>query len=254
VVAVGAQDQKAAALAAGLDAATATASLGTATAIIARVDEPRFSLEHGSIPCFPYLQQGQWVLEAPLATSGGALRWLRDTLGRSGQKGYEELLAAAATVPPGAEGVVFFPYLAGAGAPHWRGDARGGFCGLTLHSGVGEITRALLEAVAYDLRANLDHMRALGCDLRRLVLFGGGARSALWPQIIASVCGLPTSAGTEAEAATRGAAMFAAQALGADASVFAVPVAPVNSPPGWQAEYERLYASYCRTRERYWEL
>lgn len=254
IVAVGAQDQKAAALAAGLDATTATASLGTATAIIASVPEPRFSSTHGMIPCFPYLQRGKWVLEAPLATSGGALRWLRDTLGRAGQAGYTELIAAAAAAPPGGDGVLFFPYLAGAGAPHWRGDARGGLSGLSLQSGVGEITRALLEAVAYDLRGNLDHMRALGCDLQRLVLFGGGARSTLWPQIIAAICGLPTFASTESEAATRGAAMLAAQALGGDASIFAIAATPVEPPRDWYAQYGRLYPQYCQTRERYWQL
>lgn len=254
VIAVGAQDQKAAALAAGLTAQTATASLGTATAIIAPVPEPRFSAEHGSIPCFPYLQQGQWVLEAPLSTSGGAFRWLRDTLGRSGPGGYTELVTAAAAVPPGSAGVRFFPYLAGAGAPHWRGDARGGFCGLSLSSGPAELTRALLEAVAYDIRANLDHMAALGGDLQRLVLFGGGARSALWPQIIAAICALPTFASTETEAAMRGAAMLAAQALGADPSVFAIASAPVVPPEDWREEYEGLYPQYCQTRGRYWEL
>lgn len=253
-VAVGTQDQKAAALAAGLGDTTATASLGTATAIIARVKTPGFSPQHGAIPCFPYLQRGQWVLEAPVSTSGGALRWLRDLLGRGGQDGYAELIAAAAQAPPGAAGVHFFPYLAGAGAPHWRGDARGGFCGLSLHSGPGELTRALLEAVAYDLRANLEHMRAAGCDLQRLVLFGGGARSLLWPQIIASVCGLPTFAATDSEAASRGAAMLAASALGADSSAFALPAMPVEAPAGWQAAYEALYAQYCQTRERYWQL
>ena len=255
IVAVGAQDQKTAAFAAGLDSTTVTASLGTATAIMARIAAPRFSAEHGSLPCFPYLQRGEWVLEAPLATTGGAFRWLRDLLqGEGGQGGYAILIEAATAIPPGSDGVCCFPYLAGAAAPHWRGDARGGFCGLTLYSGPGHLTRALLEAVAYDIRANLDHMRALGCDLQRLILFGGGARSSLWPRIIAAVSGLPTLAATESEAATRGAAMFAALALGSDPDVFALEVAPVKLPPNWSSLYADLYPRYAATRERYWHL
>jgi xylulokinase len=259
IVAVGAQDQKAAALAAGLDAHTATASLGTATAITAPLDQPRFSPEHGCIPCFPYLRRGEYVLEAPLATAGGALRWLRDVVGQKGQAGYAAMIAQAEAVPPGSDGVLFFPYLAGAASPYWRGDARGGFCGLSLHTGQGHLTRSVLEAIAYDIRANLDHMRALGCPVERLVLFGGGARSVgarsgLWPQIIAAVCGLPTYASTEAEAASRGAAMFAATAIGADTAPFALPAEPIQSPAGWSTQYEASYSAWAAARERFWQL
>ncbi|MHB8994680.1 MAG: xylulokinase [Armatimonadota bacterium] len=254
IVAVGAQDQKAAALAAGLNATTATASLGTATAITAPLDQPRFSPEHGCIPCFPYLKRGQYVLEAPLATAGGALRWLRDVVGQRGQDGYADMIAQAEAVPPGSDGVMFFPYLAGAASPHWRGEARGGFCGLSLHTGQGHLTRSVLEAIAYDIRANLDHMRALGCPVERLVLFGGGARSGLWPAIIAAVCGVPTYASTEAEAASRGAAMFAATAIGADTRPFALPAESIEPLAGWSAQYEASYSAWAAARERFWQL
>lgn len=271
-VAVGAQDQKCAALAAGLAPGTATASLGTATAVIARAEAPRFSPEHGGIPCFPYLAQGQWVLEAPLATTGGALRWLRDTLqspvggvtdpDRPGSVtpptgdsevlgGYGQMIAAAEAVPPGAEGVLFFPYLAGAGAPFWRGDTRGAFCGLTLGSGPGHMTRAVLEAAAYDIAANLEHMRALGSAIERLVLFGGGARSALWPDIIAAVCEVPVLAGADSEAASRGAAMLAGLALGLNTSPLRLPVAPVQTREDWRAAYGTLRSAFDQAREAY---
>ncbi|MEN6305570.1 MAG: FGGY family carbohydrate kinase, partial [Armatimonadia bacterium] len=240
VVAVGAQDQKCAALAAGLDGTTATASLGTATAIIARVAEPRFEAQHGLIPCFPFLKPGEWILEAPLATTGGALRWLRDLLGKAGAEGYAEMMVSALEVPPGAEGTVCVPYLAGAGSPHWCGTATGSFHGLTLRTGQGHLTRALLEAVAYDIAANLEHMKALGCRIDRLVLFGGGARSELWPQIVGAVCGVPTYSSVETEAAVRGAAMLAAEALRVEAGVFAIEAAEVRVPEGWAEAYEGL--------------
>ncbi|MBU0609816.1 MAG: hypothetical protein KKI08_18170 [Armatimonadetes bacterium] len=246
-VAVGAQDQKCAALAAGLGDGTATASLGTATALIARTDAPRFSAEHGAIPCFPYLQPGQWVLEAPLATTGGAVRWLRDAMATS----YDDMIAAAAAVPPGSAGVLFFPYLAGAAAPFWQGDAHAAFCGLTLATGLGHMTRAVLESVAYDLRANLDHMQALGCAIERLVLFGGGARSALWTEIIAAVSDRPVLAGADAEAASRGAAMLAAQAIGRNVSPLKLRVQPVPVRPEWRAAYAPLREVFARARDLY---
>ncbi len=250
-VAVGAQDQKCAALAAGIQAGVATASLGTATAISALTPKPCFSLEQGAIPCFPFLCPGSWILEAPLTTTGGALRWLRNVLHAAS---YEALIADAQNISPGSAGVLFFPYLAGAGAPFWQPELSGAFVGLSLGCESGHLTRALLEAVAYDIYANLEFMNALGSPIERLVLFGGGARSLLWPQIIAAVCGLPTSAGAETEAASRGAAMLAAQAIDIDPAPFSLSVEDVPVPGGWEEIYQPLKEVYAQTRQAYFSF
>jgi xylulokinase len=251
VVAVGAQDQKCAALAAGLDATTATVSLGTAIAIEAPIPAPRFDPALGAIPCFPWLWRGQWVLEAPMTTGGGAFRWLRDVLADSPATTFESLIAAAEAVPPGAEGVCFLPYLAGAGAPCWQPDATATFTGMTLRTGRGHLTRAVLEGVACDIHENLQCMKRLGCRLERLRLFGGGARSPLWPRIIAATTGLPTETCAEAEAATRGAAMLAAMALGAEPAAFALQTRPVEVPDGWPEAYVEVRAAYSRARQQH---
>lgn len=250
VVAVGAQDQKCAALAAGLDETTATVSMGTAIAIEAPVSEPRFDPELGAIPCFPWLEHGRWVLEAPMTSGGGAFRWLRDLLAETEATSFSRLIAEAERVPPGAEGVRFLPYLAGSGAPYWQSEATAAFTGMTLRTGRGHLTRALLEGVACDIRANVDCMRQLGCAMERLRLFGGGARSDLWPQIIAAICGVPTDGCAEAEAATRGAAMLAARAVGADPRVFALDTRPVTVPEGWTEAYEAVLTDYAALRGR----
>lgn len=246
LVAVGAQDQKCAALAAGLAPGTATVSLGTAIALEALVPEPRFEPDQGAIPCFPWLTAGQWVLEAPLTTGGGALRWLRDVLAESPATSFASLIAAAEQVPPGAEGVRFAPYLAGAGAPYWEPSATGSFTGLTLRTGRGHLVRALLEGVAHDVRANLDCMQALGCPLARLRLFGGGTHSDLWPRVLAAVCDLPTETAVDAEAATRGAAMLAARALGLAPPGLALGMRPVAVSDEWRATYAALRAARPR--------
>jgi len=247
-VAVGAQDQKCAALAAGLQEGVATASLGTATAISALTPKPCFSLEQGAIPCFPYLWPGSWILEAPLTTTGGALCWLRNVLCAAS---YETLIADAENISPGSSGVLFFPYLAGAGAPFWRPELSGAFMGLSLACDTGHLTRALLEAVAYDIYANLEFMNALGSPIERLVLYGGGARSLLWPQIIAAVCGLPTVTGSETEAASRGAAMLAAQAIDIDPAPLRLSVKDVLVPAGWREAYQPLKEFYAQAREAF---
>jgi xylulokinase len=254
IVAVGAQDQKCAALAAGLDDQTATVSLGTAGAVTARLPSPRFAADHGALPCFPYLQPGEWVLEAPLATAGGALRWLKEVLGAGGDLSYDELIAAARPLPPGAEGVRWFPYLAGAGAPHWALEARGGISGLTLHTGPGHLCRALLEAVAGDIAANLDHMQTLGCCPRRLRLFGGGCASDLWPRIIAACCDLPTEACSHREAATQGAAMLAARALQLDPDPWRLHGHPVTVTAAQREAYRAWRPQYSQALTAYWAL
>ncbi|NPV49430.1 MAG: hypothetical protein HPY69_21005 [Armatimonadetes bacterium] len=252
VAAVGAQDQKCAALAAGLDETTATVSMGTAIAIEAPVSEPRFDPELGAIPCFPWLERGRWVLEAPMTSGGGAFRWLRDILAETEATSFSRLIAEAEAVPPGAEGVCFLPYLAGSGAPYWQSDATAAFNGMTLRTGRGHLTRAVLEGVASDIRANVDCMHDLGCPIERLRLFGGGVRSDLWPRIIAAACAVPTEVCAEAEAATRGAAMLAAKAIGADPEVFALQARLVTVPEAWAEAYAGVLAEYAALRQRLW--
>jgi sugar (pentulose or hexulose) kinase len=253
-VAVGAQDQKSAALAAGLEPGVATVSLGTSTAITALVRRPTYAAASG-IPCFPYLNRGQWVLEAPLATSGGAYRWLRDLLRGAGAGGlhFERMDALAAASPPGSGGVHFLPFLAGAGAPHWRAEASGLLAGLRLDGSVGDVARAVLEGVAFEIRSNLEAMARQGVGVECLRVFGGGARSRLWTGIIGSVTGLPVEQQSEVEAASRGAAILAFTAAGLFADVGEA--ARALRQPAERAEatgagaYEEPYRAYCQRRE-----
>ena len=119
VVAVGGQDQKCAALGAGIDDRTATVSLGTASAIEQLMASPATDPAM-RIPTFTFLQPARWVLEGVVGTAAVSMRWLRDMLGADGYAGLD---AAAAAVPAGSDGVRFYPHLSGAGSPHWNVDA-----------------------------------------------------------------------------------------------------------------------------------
>ena len=90
---------------------------------------------------------------------------------------------------PGAEGLIFLPYLAGERTPHADPDARGAFVGLSLRHDRGALVRAVLEGVAYGLRDSLELLRELGVDVGGGRVSGGGARSRLWLEIVASVLG-----------------------------------------------------------------
>ena len=147
VVAVGGQDQKCAALGAGIDDHTATVSLGTASAIEQLMASPATDPDM-RIPAFTFLQPERWVLEGVVGTAAVSMRWLRDVLGADGYAGLD---AAAAMVPAGSEGVRFYPHLSGAGSPHWNVDARGSFHGLNLATSRGHLVRAVMEGVAFQV-------------------------------------------------------------------------------------------------------
>jgi xylulokinase len=154
---------------------------------------------------------GRYFIENPGWLSGGALAWFRDTFGL---KDFEALTAAAATAPPGAGGVTFIPALSGAMAPAWIASARGCFYGMTPSHGMAHLARSLLEGLAFAMRDVLDRVRALGVDASVLLITGGGAKSALWRQIRADLCGLSASMPVHADTSPIGAALFAAKASG----------------------------------------
>ena len=120
--------------------------------------------------------------------------------------------------PPGAEGLLFAPYLAGERTPHPDPDARGAFTGLALRHDRGALARAVLEGVAFGLRDSLELLVELGVEPVAGRVSGGGARSELWLRIVASVLGLPLERTAVEEGAAFGAALLGGVAAGVFAS------------------------------------
>jgi len=124
--------------------------------------------------------------------AGGSYDWVESVLrGEAAGRIHRDLDALAARVEPGARGLLFLPYLMGERSPHWNPRARGAFVGLTMAHGRGELARAVLEGVAFNLRIILDAFRAQGAPIDALRLIGGGARSGVWRRILADVLDLP---------------------------------------------------------------
>jgi xylulokinase len=249
VVAVGGQDQKCAALGAYIHPGVATVSLGTASAISCLADRPLLDPQR-RIPTFPFVVPGYWDLEGVVGTAGGALRWLRETFypGRS----YEELNAWAATSEPGANGVCFAPHLSGASAPHWRADTWGAWTGLSLSAGRGDMVRSVLEGVAFQIRRNLDVMQDIGLQVDEVVLFGGGAQSPLWAQILSDVADKPLRVTGMVDVANWGACLLAGIGAGLFAGGFAgLPRHREETGGVYQpqraatARYQAIYRAYC---------
>ena len=153
---------------------------------------------------------GGFFIENPGWLSGGAVRWAVALLGLSSAA---ELDALAAAAPPGAAGVTFIPSLAGAMTPVWRPHARGTLHGLAAGHGRSHIARAILEGLAFACRDVVERLAALGLTTDRVVLLGGGARSAVWSQLRADALGITQQIAANPDTCSIGAAMIAAVAV-----------------------------------------
>ncbi|WP_022893530.1 FGGY-family carbohydrate kinase [Agromyces subbeticus] len=188
------------------------------------------------------VEPGTHSLAGGMATSGAVTAWLRDLFGRPD---YTTLVAEASAAPPGASGLVMLPYFAGERTPVQDPDARGAIVGLTIEHTRGDLYRAALEATAFAVRHNIETMRRDGGDIRRIIAAGGGTQSALWPQIVSDVTGLPQVLPRVTIGASYGAAYLAARTI-ADVSIarWNPPQSTIRPESGRAERYDELYRLY----------
>lgn len=194
-VVAGAGDQAAGAIGCGIiQPGVVSASLGTSGVVFAACDLPRRTPD-GRLHLFCSAVSGGWHLMGVMLAAGGSFRWFRDELGKAvlprrrptGADPYELLCRAAARVPAGSEGLVFLPYLTGERTPHADPNARGVFFGLSLKHTGAHLTRAVLEGVTFGMRDSLELIRAMGVEVRKIRLSGGGARNRFWCEMQAAM-------------------------------------------------------------------
>lgn len=181
----GSADHIAAALAAGLAAeGEAVLKFGGAGDFLYAVDGFRplreMFIDYHDLP-------GLFVINGCMATSGSLVKWFRDQFHAGAS--YADLDRAAASIPPGSDGLVLLPYFLGEKTPLHDPEARGTVLGLTLSHTPAHVYRAILEGVAFAFRHHVEVLEAAGHPVARFYMMDGGARSALWRQITASVLG-----------------------------------------------------------------
>ena len=157
---------------------------------------------------------GRWVVGGAMAALGASLDWLRSTV-LGDRWALEALLAEAAAVPAGSDGLLFLPYLAGERAPIFDEGARGAFAGLTLAHGRGHLVRAVLEGAAFAVRDVAEPLASAGAPIAGLRLAGRPTPGDLWGRIKADVLGVPAIVPVVGETAVLGAAILAAAGVGA---------------------------------------
>ena len=152
-----------------------------------------------------------YCVEGSAFVAGAAVQWLRDEMGFISKSSELETLALSAN---DSAGVQFVPAFTGLGSPFWRSDARGSLTGLSRGVGPAQIARALVEALAYQVRAMTEAFARGGISLRELRCDGGAAAMDLLMQLQATNSRLPVSRSTSLEATARGAAMIAGLEVG----------------------------------------
>ncbi|MEE1279552.1 MAG: FGGY family carbohydrate kinase [Oscillospiraceae bacterium] len=246
-VAVGAQDQKCAAFAAGLRDGVMTISLGTATAIEKRWTEAKTEENHGVSWC-GYVEENAFVTEGVINTAGTCLRWVRDQFFK-GEK-YRLIDEEAFASLESGSSLLFYPHLSGAGDPDFYPESTGVFYGINLATNRGDFALSVMEGIAFQIRVILEAMQAYG-NVHTLIIFGGGAKSELWSQIIADATGLKVSIPKTPEAAGAGAAMLAAKAVGEDLEP--LDILHIYEPSERCEAYNKKYAKFREIEKKLWD-
>ncbi len=221
-VVAGGHDQPACALGAGVIApGVSTDTTGTVECMTMAMAEPVLTdaMLASNMCVYPHVVPDRYVSLAYLYTAGSVLRWCRDQFGaeamaeaeKTGRDVYDVLIEQA---PDGPSDLFLLPHFAGSGTPYLDSDSRGLLLGLTLNHTVPDITRAILDGVAYEMRVNLEAVRSGGLTVEKFNAIGGGSRSDRWCQTKADVTGLPVDALDVSEAGCLGVAMLAGTAIG----------------------------------------
>ncbi len=170
---------------------------------------------------YSHVIPGMWYTVSATNAAAICQRWVRDTFCQAekleaeklGVKAFALMDRLAEASAPGANGVMFHPYLQGERSPYWDPKLRSSFTGVSISSSKGDFIRALFEGVAYSLRDCFGTIEEMKLPVSRIFLIGGGARGKLWSEIVCNVFDLPLQVPTPGDASF-GTALLAAVGAG----------------------------------------
>jgi xylulokinase len=258
VVVTGGHDQACGALGAGLTVpGLASVSTGTAEVVEVALPSPIVSqpLYEGNISVYNHVVPGMFLAMTLNHSGGMALRWFRDGFcepqmfqsAQANSDAYDLMLAGASAEP---SGLLVLPHFSGSGTPTFDTESKAAILGLTFATTRSDIAKAILEGLTYELRLNLDLLKAGGVQIDVLRAIGGGAKSVLWLQLKADITGIPVVTPKITEAAAFGAALLAGTGAGiyrstSEAADQFLQLSSVYKPdPKRQHEYDQRYELY----------
>ena len=240
-------DQIAGTLGAGVTDETKISEMtGTIMAICVMTDKiPKFNPD-SIIPCHLHAIDGKYCLILWSSTAGMALKWFKNQFAEN--YSFRELDELAKDVAPGCDGLTMLPYFCGSTMPKYNPDARAVFSGINLSHTRAHFARAIMEAIAFTLKQNLEYV---GEDaIKEIRITGGGASSPLWSTIKSDVTGKVLKTLTESETACLGSALAAAVGIGDFTSLKEA----VDSIVKTKNTYEPTGANYSNAYESYNKL
>ncbi|BBY16153.1 FGGY-family carbohydrate kinase [Mycolicibacterium litorale] len=189
------------------------------------------------------VEHGTLALAAGTSTAGSLIGWLQATTGGAS---FDELTEEASAVPPGSEGLLMLPYLAGERTPVFDPLARGVVAGLTLRHGRGHLFRAAYEGISFGIRQILERFDDAHSAIRTVAV-GGGLRSPVWAQALSDITGRPQLVPEQAIGASYGDALLAAIGTGlvAPSTDWTRMSREIQPDPRRRALYDDLYDTWC---------
>ncbi len=216
-VIIGGGDAPLTALASGVtDSDTAGISLGTAGQIIKPLDEFRVESEL-RLHTMAFALPGKWFMMGAMLAAGYNLRWMLENIIKTDQQDAEFLKDSEDSiknVPPGSQGLIYLPYILGERSPLNDPLASASFWGLKDFHEQQHLLRAVMEGVAMAMRWNLSLMRKTAGKPQKIYLSGGGARSEVWPEILADILNIPVYSCDRPRGPAYGAALLAGESAG----------------------------------------
>lgn len=186
-------------------------TLGTGGQLLAPILQPTYDPKL-RVNTYVHSVPDRWYLLGATMSAGLSLKWLAHNI--LNNRDFGILDERASRIIAGSEGLLFLPYLIGERTPHMDPNAKGMFFGLHLNHHSDHMVRSVLEGVAYSQRDGLEIFKSLDVQINRVIVSGGGARSALWKQILADVLGQEIYTSPMTEHACVGAAITAAVGVG----------------------------------------
>ncbi|NLY10532.1 MAG: xylulokinase [Firmicutes bacterium] len=222
-------------------------SLGTSGVMLAHLDQP-ILLNEGTVHIFNSAVTDRYYMMGVMLASGLSYSWIKEILAED--LSYQEMEELATQSPAGSNSLIYLPYLCGERTPHGDGAARGVFFGLSQSHTKKDLLRAVLEGVAFSFRDSVQLLRKAGWSGNNVRAIGGGAKSRLWCEIIASVTGLNVEVLASNEGPALGAAILAGVGVGtfkdlaqvSDSIVTTIDVIQPN--PEWIGRYNQTYQIY----------
>lgn len=248
-VVAGGGDQAAQAVGVGaVRAGIVALTLGTSGVVFASTDSALIEAE-GRLHAFCHALPNHWHFMGVMLSAAGSFQWYKDTFAPN--ISFDELTEEASGIAAGCEGLLFLPYLTGERTPYPDPLARGAWVGLTIRHHRGHLTRAVLEGVAFGLKDSFTLIKEAGLGtFEQVRVSGGGAKSALWRQILADVLDIELVTVNTTEGAAYGAALLAGVGFGVwpdiatacQETVKVIGQTPPNSKN--QEVYKKMYDLY----------